>query len=154
MDATTKPSCANCGHPAFKKCAGCFRDHDGDDTSAVAHYCDRACQKLHWNTHKAECKNAADRELLYRSGAMLRDVFYSFREHAFDMSFTDVECTTDGKIHLYEGIYAPQQILVDFPNHLALTDDVTKAVLTYNACGEPLVYLHSLSRKLLEGQPP
>ena len=43
---TTPDTCAHCGAPATRACAGCM----------TVHYCARKCQKAHWGQgHKREC---------------------------------------------------------------------------------------------------
>lgn len=42
--------CGHCGGPAKLTCAGC----------SGIHYCERACQKAHWKTHKPDCRGVGD----------------------------------------------------------------------------------------------
>ena len=44
----SRPACDCCGSEASRRCSGC------DD----AYYCSAACQRLHWKTHRRDCRRS------------------------------------------------------------------------------------------------
>jgi hypothetical protein len=73
-------ACANCGRFAKRRCTGCIRgDNDQDSIGPPAtYYCSKACQRDHWETtHKIQCRLAIDRRQLFRLGSLVQWAFYA-----------------------------------------------------------------------------
>ena len=97
------------------------------------------------------CDLANARKQLYRSGLLLKQVVYAFREAAFDFPINSVQ-VRDGKLHLSEPFFdwntGP---LFQFPNELFSDQKDKNAVLTYNACSDAMAYMGEVTKKVLEG---
>src|SRR3954468_21068750 len=99
MEKTSAPTdvCAYCHASIAKalKCSGCSSQL-GNEKHACTFYCEQKCQAAHWNIHKKDCKAHQTRQLFYRAGSLLQDMFCDYRELLFDLKIVAIEKKDDG----------------------------------------------------------
>lgn len=84
--------CVVCGEPASLRCSRCAEGVKTDGSPiAVLYYCGIKCQKKDFLSHKAECRESNKRMKLYRIGALLQEMFFTFRELTFELNILKVE---------------------------------------------------------------
>ena len=147
-----KGICVVCNKPATTLCSGCIEGLDVDGQLTLVYYCSKGCQKSHWKVHKADCKDANHRKLLYRAGDILQAVFYEFRDVTIYLPIAKLEKTEDGKTHLWEAYREDETKKGRSHEGLKLEGDVKKAVLSFMSCDQPLIYMHQLVKKVLSGR--
>lgn len=116
-------------------------------------YCDRDCQKKHWNDHKSRCRVMKQRKILLRTANILREALLTYREILYEIELTKIEAK-DGKLYLYQNQRAVTSRVKwgPFPNHLTSNAQHREAALTVNQCTMATAILSRLTRKLLAGE--
>ncbi|SMY26849.1 unnamed protein product [Zymoseptoria tritici ST99CH_1A5] len=156
----TNDSCAACGQRSPRPLLVCTDCADGvgdDGTPTPTVYCDKVCRKANNRDHTKLCSAKNDRKELYRAGEILQAAFYIWRETAFDMKAAQISKATrkprKDYLVLQEGDYdvKPHGPLYTLPKVEHLNNNEKNAVLTCSACTDAMIYLHSLSKKLLAG---
>lgn len=81
-EPSTPTPCAACGNtkPSMQSCTGCKFLTDSATTFAT-NYCDKACQKAHWQQHKSYCKFL---RMVCRSVSIFEKIFTTYTEMAAD----------------------------------------------------------------------
>ncbi|KAL2065309.1 hypothetical protein VTL71DRAFT_2978 [Oculimacula yallundae] len=135
--STSKSACANCGKGAELTCSGCKDTPTINDHVKPIYYC------------------SPTRKMLYRAGSVLQEIFYMYREHMFDKLVVKME-KTEGRVHLYEGIYDPVylsdiQCLIPFPTGLCQTAEDKMSLLVQLACDDASAWLDELIIYILSG---
>lgn len=78
-DGRVSGSCASCGsHEAAHACKLCLitlEDHGSEHTVSATTYCDEKCRDIHFEAHKATCKEIRK---LARSSALFKEAFYQY----------------------------------------------------------------------------
>jgi hypothetical protein len=157
MEQASSPAavCAHCHVNIDKplKCVGCCSQL-GSEKHAITFYCKKECQIAHWKTHKTDCKAHQTRQLLYRAGSVLQDIFYKYRELMFDRYIVRKE-TKGNTTFLYEGCYptiiTELDILIPFPHQLVTTDEEKKALLAHLSCTDAVVFMSDMVKYFLKG---
>ncbi|KAL8833231.1 MAG: hypothetical protein Q9170_004395 [Blastenia crenularia] len=147
--ASCSRQCARCGKPASKSCAAC-QNAPGEilGSHGSIWYCGADCQRDDWVQHKSTCRILASRKVLYRAAETAQELFYVYREIAFDKLIVKVE-RKKGEMILHEGHY--EECFVPFPAALFPDEKDKKAVLAYLACGDAYGYLDVVLQTMLEG---
>jgi hypothetical protein len=151
--------CARCGTASTRACTAC----KNPPTCAIdiiklgnTYYCSPKCQKADWKNHKPICTTIQTRKFLWRSGALLQEIFYVYREIVFDKLIVKIEKRKDGKIYLHEGRYQPLRSHLDFlesfPARLCESEEDKQTVLAHLACDEASAWMHELIGYFLEGE--
>ena len=122
-----------------------------DEKVAKTFYCNSSCQKADWTNHKKLCKFLTTRKQLYRAGNIAQQIFYIYREHAFDEVIVKVE-KEGNTLYLYEGLKHGEKVFVPFPHHLFSCKEDRNAALTNFACTDSLAFMHEIISKLLRGR--
>ncbi|KAK4549521.1 hypothetical protein LTR36_006518 [Oleoguttula mirabilis] len=151
MAAIQKAACEACGRASTTRCAGCIEGLDHYGQPSPTYYCNKTCQKAHWTEHKADCKLANTRKVLYRGGELLQKAFYTFRDVAFDLKITSVTKQGEALIVHDQCIDMSQGPLFRFPDRMVADEVDKKSILTLNACNDAPAYLHELSKKVFQG---
>ncbi|KAK4951399.1 hypothetical protein LTR10_010373 [Elasticomyces elasticus] len=133
----------------------CREGLDANLKLAPTYYCGRKCQTTDWNDHKKFCKLANDRKVLKRVAIFLLNTFCAIRVVAFDVKIEKVEVKA-GKIHVYEGRYEEEDILVEFPEKYPsdwspLSGDDLRALWTWCACSDALFTMNKMVESALKG---
>lgn len=92
-----------------------------------------------------------NRKALYRAGEILQEVFYMWREIAFDIFIKSTWKTADGTLCFHEDHYPPGISLFRFPNDKFSNLKDKQKMLSYAACTDAQGHLFQLCQKLLEG---
>jgi len=111
-------------------------------------YCSKNCLQTDRPNHKSYCQA---RQKLFRGAGLLQEVFYAYRELAFDLDFANVDAV-NGKLHVRDAVYPKDRStgpLFTFPGDLIPDPKLKAALLTLNACSDPLQYMHGLTSKIL-----
>ena len=154
--APSSKNCATCAQPAKQHCPRCIEGLDTECRPSPTYYCGKECQIKAWNKHKAICRGVTARKQLFRGGELLQEVFYTYREAAFDLNITDLK-RENGVLSMYLAsiLYVEPTLGVGpvfaFPNHLVRDDAEKKALLAYDACVDATAYMYGLTTKVLEG---
>ncbi|KAL8733122.1 MAG: hypothetical protein Q9166_002314 [cf. Caloplaca sp. 2 TL-2023] len=149
-DQPASHSCVKCGQGAANVCGACHKSPDGETGNLKSTwYCGAQCQKDDWNNHKALCKASVSKKMLYRAASIAQELFYIYREIAFDKLILKVE-RKEGEMILYEGMYK-DLVFIPFPASLFKDDKEKKAMLTYLACGDAWGYMDVLLKTMLNG---
>lgn len=144
--------CSNCQKHATSTCKACrAMPNDTDGQVSSAWYCGAECQKAHWTEHKPQCKAAQARQVLYRAGALLLQIFYLYTKTTFMWSPGRVE-KIGATWLIHPGDYSGTSLLMPFPN--AEFPDVhdQEALLAYQACNSAVSYMHNTVKTLLRGE--
>ncbi|KAF5614163.1 zinc finger MYND-type [Fusarium subglutinans] len=154
METIHPTTCASCGTQATMRCAGCTDapDYDPGDSMKVV-YCDRNCQKKHWNDHKSRCRVMKQRKILLRAATILRAALLTYREILYDIDLTKIEAK-DGMLYLYQNQRAVTSRVKwgPFPDHLTSNAEHREAALTINQCTMATALLSRLTRNFLTGK--
>lgn len=158
MDNTQSNSdaqtCANCPSLATRSCAGCKNAPTFNDGVHPVKYCSNACQVAGWPQHKDICKRLRTRKSLYRAGSLLQDMFYAYREQAFDNAITKIE--RRGQTILLHTKETPKPVVTDhivaFPNKLVSSEEEKHAILVYSTCEDALAWMHETVEYVLKGK--
>lgn len=148
--------CGSCGIGAIMKCVGCMDAPEyqpGDSVRSV--YCNRDCQKGHWQKHKANCRALGQRKKLLRTANTLKAALLTYREVVYDVDLTKIEFH-GGVLCLHQNqraITAPSKRGL-FPDHLTTNIEYKEAALVNNQCTTAMALLGPLTRKLLIGEIP
>lgn len=150
----TASKCACCGCDALTRCSGCvgapeYRSGDAANTA----YCDRECQKKHWNSHKAQCKILKQRKKLLRAAQILKATLLTYREATYDIDLTRVHY--EGRVlwlHQNQRSISTPARRGSFASHLVADIKHKEAVLAHNSCTTAMALLGRLTRKLLQGE--
>jgi hypothetical protein len=104
--ASTIPTalCAHYQKPAPQTCSGCKDVPETGSKIETTHYCSTECEKSDWANHKQLCKSLQTKKAFYRAGSVLQEIFYIYREKAFDKPIAKTE-KKDGKMCIHEGKY-------------------------------------------------
>ncbi|KAK3681936.1 hypothetical protein LTR37_020732 [Vermiconidia calcicola] len=153
MASSTAGNCCVCGHQTSQWCSKCSEGVDKDGNAAPTFYCGRECQAADYKDHsKGPCKAANARKQLYRGALLLQDLFYAYREIAFDLDMINVE-VKNGRLHVRERAFdaAHSGPLFRFPNHLVACPKDKAALLTFGACGDGPGQMYELIKKVFQG---
>ncbi|KAK5745147.1 hypothetical protein LTR17_001599 [Elasticomyces elasticus] len=155
MATSTSHNCKVCNQDTSQHCARCREGLDANLKLAPTYYCGRKCQTTDWNDHKKFCTLANDRKVLKRVAIFLLNTFCAIRVVAFDVKIEKVEVKA-GKIHVYEGRYEDEDILVDFPEKhpsdwSPLSGDDLRALWTWCACSDALFTMNKMVESALKG---
>ncbi|KAH4608983.1 MYND-type zinc finger protein samB [Parastagonospora nodorum] len=134
-------TCAVCEKPASDKCARC----------RASAYCSKECQAADWKTHKTACADLQLATILERTADIVHKAYLNFRETTWDTVNFKVEIRDDEVVVYDEFKPHPSPLFIPFPNHLMKDEGVKEAVLTFDTCNEPLVYMEELFQQLLHG---
>ncbi len=142
--------CARCHKDATKFCPRCkwTPDNFPGAEATKTYYCNSACQQEDWIDHKTVCKATQERKSLYRTGLIVQDVFYKFRERVFDKLIVKVERKED-VTYLYEGLY--KSTLLPFPSELFPNEQERNAALVDLSCDDSVGYMREILETMLEG---
>jgi hypothetical protein len=158
MEKTTTPSeaCAYCHVKIAKalKCGGCCSQL-GNENHASTFYCKKECQVAHWKVHKKECKAHQTRQILYRAGSLLQDMFCDYRELLFHLDIVKIEKKDDGlylKSRNYEKFRTSSTMFYPFPEGLATTEKDRKSALTFMACRDAVAWMKEIIAYFLQGR--
>jgi hypothetical protein len=149
--------CASCGKLATQRCARCTEGLDKSGNPSPTYYCGKACQKANFQDHKPISRAANARQQLYRGVGLAQEVFYAFRELAFDIDPTEIK-VVDGKIHCQLGNTKDREYDVNewplhsFPKRAVSNIEDKKALLTWQTCEDSIAYMHELLKKVFEGR--
>ena len=151
MATPPQENCIVCNKDTSKRCEGCSEGLDIDGIPAPTYYCSRGCQVSGWTKHKPECHSKGVRKQLFRGGKLLAEVFFKFREAAFDIKITAAKLN-DGFLELYEPFTDTSDgPLYRFPHNLGIDEKYKNALLAYKSCGDSLWYMHELIKKAFDG---
>ncbi|KAK5709614.1 hypothetical protein LTR17_019643 [Elasticomyces elasticus] len=155
MATSASHNCKVCNQDTSKRCTGCRGGLDANLKLAPAYYCGIECQKTDWNDHKELCKLANDRKVLKRVAFCVLNTFCAIRVVAFDLKIEKVEVKA-GKLHVYEGQYENEDILVDFPEKIPsdwspLSGDDLRALWMWCACSDALFAMNKMVESALQG---
>lgn len=134
------------------RCSGCigapeYESGDGPNTA----YCDRDCQREHWNSHKAQCKMLQQRKKLLRAAKILKAALLTYREATYDVDLTGVHYKNGVLLlHQNQRSISTRAKRGPFPNHLVANTQHKEAVLAHNSCTTAMALLGRLTRKLLQ----
>jgi hypothetical protein len=87
---------------------------------------------------------------VHRAALVLQLARYAYREQVFDLSIKKVEKKGDD-LYVYEGDYAPETILVPFPESLVEGND-KRGLLTLLTCEDAIANMEPFIGRLLEGE--
>lgn len=152
VGSTSASRCACCGSDASMRCSGCigapeYEDGDGPNTT----YCNRDCQREHWNSHKAQCKILQQRKKLLRAAQILKAALLTFREATYDIDLTGVHYESGTLwLHQKQRSISTRSKRGPFPNHLVANVQHKEAVLAHNSCTTAMSLLGRMTRKLLQ----
>lgn len=157
--ATQGGQCANCGSSTTKVCPLCNEGLDKNVSPSDTCYCSKACQKADWEPHKSVCRLANARKQLYRGAALVQEVYYAFRETAFDIDPEDIK-VIGGKIHfslakivnIEEMAKAPEWPLFPFPKSALPELKDRQTLLVWNNCDDAMAYMHEFFEKAFKGK--
>lgn len=143
--------CTQCGLPATLLC-----EHaDVDGTMSNTAYCSTACQSTDWPAHKGTCTAGRRRLQLYRGAQLLREIFFTVREQAYDTFIEKVTKGDDERLHLFETPPRGDEVLSPFVELSAKTFDVTdrEEILSSLACSDTSILLVNMIQKAFGGEP-
>jgi len=142
MATSASSTCAICDKPASHECPHCR-------TSA---YCSKECQVAHRKTHRIDCLDLELATILERTADVVHKAYINFRESTWDTANSKVGIRGD-EIMVYDDFIPHRSpLFIPFPNHLVKHEGVKEAVLTFDTCNEPLVYMEELFQQLLHGK--
>ena len=122
-----------------------------DGTISSAWYCGAECQKAHWAEHKAQCKAAQARQVLYRAGALAQQLFYHFSKTTYMWCPGRIEkIGTTWLIH--PKVYTGTSQLIPFPYEIVPNVQDQEALLTYQSCSSAVSNMHKVVKALLRGK--
>lgn len=109
-----------------------------------------------WKDHKVSCARLRTRKTIYRTGGLLQDIFYMYRENVFDTLIVKIEIQ-DEKMYIHAGEDSGQlvnshDVLEPFPNDLVKDIRDKQAILAHGACGDVLAWMHDIIKYLLAGK--
>ena len=150
-------SCSLCPRAASKTCLGCkdtpVFETDNPKTIRPG-YCSPACQLDDWPSHKQLCEKLQARKLIYRSGAILQDIFYTFEELTWELDVWNIEKKDNEcfvHIRVNRSAYRPFISFKDFPHLLVPNDEDKKALLALYRCDESVAWMSELVEYFLKG---
>lgn len=153
--------CSHCGKDAAGSCKGCKEDPGADGDPFKTYYCNPACQKADWATHKSHCLRVQGRKDLYRLGDLIQQIYYTFKENAYDVLIRKLE-VENGKLRVHlspfseevpgQKCYPGLPCLVPFPNNMVDNLEDKLGLLVLMACNDSLANTHELVEYLLGGQ--
>lgn len=153
MASPTTNKCAHCGKDAKQCCSRCNEGVNVDGITSPTYYCGKECQTADYPAHKKICSNANARKQLYRGGEVLQQVFYAYREAAFDFVFSNLKKIEDGRLHIEEPTHVEGSgPLYRFPGHLVDNQQDKAALLTFLACTDGVGYMFELTKKVVDGK--
>lgn len=166
----SKP-CLYCDEPATLLCSSCKNTPFSSTAKSNSHpfeqtyYCNAACQKAHWRTHKPVCKALQQRRHLFRAGALLQRIFYLYRERTFDkpiarlerittrdrklLRIHDRDCRADAD---FADPITQWGVMVPFPAEMCKSEEERMALLVHSACTEAVAWMHELVTTMLKGK--
>ncbi|KAI4755233.1 hypothetical protein E4T52_12813 [Aureobasidium sp. EXF-3400] len=153
-----KKKCTNCGNLNAKAhCAGCHQAPETDSTPHVnVRYCTRECQKAHWPSHRAECKNLQARKALFRAAWLLQKMWYAVRRESFDNCVTKAE-EVNGELLIHEGNYDVEPTKREhgfyrkFPDAAFKNKQDAETCLNLLYCTDSLSHMYIVNHWLLKG---
>jgi len=143
--------CVICSKPATLRCPSCIDGVDYNGHPFAIHYCSVPCLESDLPTHEQNCKIANNHKQLYRTGELLQQLFYVYREKGFDIDVALV-AESGGKMHVYEAPPVKGKALVPFPHVRFPKSEDKLAMLAWFACAESLALTHELLCDSLAGQ--
>ena len=146
---TTNGPCGYCGKQTTSFCEICSDYALSEKLVTKAWYCGFECQKAGLAHHATLCYHVGLRKKLIRAGKLLRQVFFTAREHAFDLYYSKAT-PRGGKIELHRK--TPNKLFGKIPNRETWTQPQLEALLSNYACLESVLLTHSLIPKLLDGK--
>lgn len=144
-------SCSACGKDAQLLCQACQPiEIITDSHHEATWYCSKDCQKNAWSSHKSYCRKVMHVNQLYRAAHFCQEVFYHYREQAFDFPIQRI--TIEGsRINVYEA--DPEgRALFPFPEKLVKTREDKQALLSYRACESALGRMNHIFVLASEGK--
>jgi len=154
--------CARCQKPATLSCVGC---QDAPPVSSQVNsifYCSVACSEADKDEHKAVCEHLQVRQLFYRAGDILQEVFYIYKEKIFLNNIVSVEVMQNGDIGLKMDNMDNKTQMAKMPTFVELVQKfpgkkcgsrgARKAVLTYGAGSDAVAWMHDLVKYSLDGK--
>lgn len=154
-----KKNCTNCGDTdANAYCAGCHQAPNTDGTPRVnVRYCTRVCQKAHWPSHRAECKNLQARKALFRAAWLLQKIWYAVRRESFDNDLVSAE-EINGELLIREGNYDLEStrrehgFYREFPDAIFKNRQDAETCLNLLYCTDSLSHMSMVNHWLLKGK--
>ena len=154
-----KNKCSNCGHlDANAYCAGCHQAPNTDGSPHVsARYCTNECQKAHWPSHRAECKNLQARKALFRAAWLLQKIWYTVRRESFDNDLVSAE-EVNGELLIREGNYDVEStkrkhgFYREFPDAIFKNKQDGETCLNLLYCTDSLSHMYMVNHWLLKGK--
>ena len=149
--------CAHCDSPAKTWCGRCQEGLDSNLSAYKSYYCSIECQAANFEAHKLLCRLANARKELKRGAELAQDIYYAFRQIAFDIEPTTIK-VVNGKLHFFtvsikDKPPGPNEWpLYDFPKNVVSNDEDKKALLVYNSCEDSMAFMLELLKKLLKGK--
>ena len=159
MASGTSNKCANCGSDAAIRCDNCLDapEYQLGDSGSTA-YCNQACLRAHWPTHKLRCQVLERRKKLLRAATVLRTAFLTYREFAHDLDLDKIELRKISPhdeilyLHLRTGPIRARAQRDIFGWHLIIDARIRGAALAYNSFAIAPCLLGGLIEKLLDGE--
>lgn len=150
--SSTLDRCAVCNSAnATMRCGACRVTTEDGMAFSIA-YCSQDCQKKHWPTHKAICKEV---QQLERAVSMFTDIFRHFLEATYPEEVELKSITRQGNMVVAKtASNRPNDVThsARFPAELADAPALANAVLMFSQCSTPLREAKSLVEMLMRRQ--
>jgi len=159
MVSTAVSECAVCGKDAHFRCQRCSEGLVPDLHSHVnIRYCSKDCHTSHWAKHKAECKAANERKVLWRAGQTLVKCFVHFRMSCFEQTIEHHETDHEGILHVHVKQRDMDEQLVrawfgDDPLRASFSGDMQRQAVAVSGQGRSaLAFTKIFCDKALQGE--
>lgn len=162
----TSQPCSHCRKQATQPCHGCHGAPGYEREEPVkTNYCNAACQKADWDSHRELCGRLRARKTLFRAADTIQQIFYLYQKNKWVWNLEKVERVQDSwHQHDNEPIekcnllyfYISSQFIGSFPHafpdFLFIGDREKESALAYMNCHDSILSMHDMVKSMLQGK--
>lgn len=166
MSSTVQESqpCGHCKKETTRPCPGCHGARGYEQEQPLrTNYCNGACQRADWESHKELCKVLQARKILYRAGDTIQRIFYLYQESKWARNTYKIsrdknthyqhedepieKCDT---LYLYDYPHFGTSYCPPFPNALFLSNREEESALAHLSCHDSIISMHEVVGSMIQ----